>query len=458
MKRVLSQVEERNVRQRHGWPVLRRRRILSMLLVLTWSCLALTLPGLAATIEEARAQIHRSATVSVPGAAPTRAARTAFIEAARRGQVKAVRAALARGLSPNVVGAFGDSALWAAVEEGHEPVVQALVAADANVNLAENSRRITPLMSAASVCRPSMAELLLARGAQVDAATVDGWTPLMFAAAQGCTGVIRQLLTAGAAINAMPGGRSALMCAAANGRVDAVTELMAQGADANQGSSEGGWTALMMGMSYPDTVRALVAAGAALDRMNDDGRTAWDLAFRHHRRYDSAEILVDAGARVSLHEPVNIERMMAAAADGHFGLVRKLLRAHGDWNVATREGRTALMAAAEAGELELVIALIRDGADVDRTDLEGRTALTYAAVHGQVFAAAQLVAAGARTDVSAWDGRTPLSEARLSDEIRELLTRAGKSDRAKERTGESGAARPRDSESAPCGHEAQAGG
>ena len=56
----------------------------------------------------------------------------------------------------------------------------------------------TPLQVAAASGHETLVQLLLQRGARVDAANMYGWTPLMQAARHGHAGVVRLLLLKGA--------------------------------------------------------------------------------------------------------------------------------------------------------------------------------------------------------------------------------------------------------------------
>lgn len=72
----------------------------------------------------------------------------------------------------------------------------------------------TPLMTAASLGKPELVALLLARGADIDTATKDGYTALMYALVEGHAGCARLLITSGADVNHRSAdGGTPLICA-----------------------------------------------------------------------------------------------------------------------------------------------------------------------------------------------------------------------------------------------------
>ena len=89
---------------------------------------------------------------------------------------------------------------------------------------------------------------LLARGADVNAKKLNGYTALMIAARYNNTKTVDKLLDEGADANASaPDGFTALMLAAEHGHADIVDKLLAQGVDVNaRASASGGLTALML--------------------------------------------------------------------------------------------------------------------------------------------------------------------------------------------------------------------
>lgn len=104
------------------------------------------------------------------------------------------------------------------------------VGADANEFECQNARCRTPLIAAAEAGQYEAAQLLLARGADVNKRMTRGQTALMFASYHGHTELVRLLLGNGADVNADFEGDTALNWAKQKGHAEIVNLLIATGA------------------------------------------------------------------------------------------------------------------------------------------------------------------------------------------------------------------------------------
>ena len=133
-----------------------------------------------------------------------------------------------------------EEALWRAIEQDDEAAALALVRAGNLDVKARNAAGDTPLHRAAEKGMRSLAESLLARGAEVNARSKNGETPLHFAALDADASVAELLLDAGADPGAQNNdGESVLMWAALSGHVAVAQRLLARGADANARDRKG---------------------------------------------------------------------------------------------------------------------------------------------------------------------------------------------------------------------------
>src|SRR5947209_181232 len=201
-------------------------------------------------------------------------------------------------------------------------------------------------------CLP-LARELLAAGASVDARDRLGAAPLTFAARSGHLPLVDLLLEKGAAIDARNlAGSTALYVAAENDRLAVVRRLLEKGADPKLAG------------------RADVAPLAAA-------------AFKGNERI--VEILLARGADPNARDKTGKTAIVYAAALGFTPIVRRLLDAGVDVNARYGNDLTALMWAAGyadgAGALdaEAVAGLLLDrAAKIDARDNRGRTALMIA--------------------------------------------------------------------------------
>jgi ankyrin repeat protein len=377
---------------------------------------------------------------------PAHAASTDVADAAMRGDRNAVRAALARKADVNAPQVDGSTALHWAAERDDLDLADLLLRAGARVAV-RTREGVTPLQLAAENGSAAMVDKLLKAGADPNLAMdAAGDTALMMTARTGKSDAIRVLVEAGANVNAKEswGGTTPLMWAVSEGHADAARLLILAGADVNARSHyvaaangrgfEGrtpianrtearpedfasGWlTPLMLAAREGDVdlARILLAAGADVDAIAGDGKTALSLAI-FNGNYEVASFLVDSKADVNKAEAQRytplfwaVDRRNMETAPNFpwmvtadpLPLIRKLLDAGANPNALVnntprarmREGSprivfaTALMRAAFAADMELVTLLLERGADPKVISRDGENMLEAAAglgfIHG----------------------------------------------------------------------------
>jgi uncharacterized protein len=239
---------------------------------------------------------------------------------------------------------------------------------------------------------------LIKSGARVNAQNTYGVTPLMLACENKDPAVVDALLDAHANPNlARASGETALMMAASTSNPRIVHSLLQHGADVNAKERRQDQTALMVAASagHPAVVRALVQGGAdihartrvtrsVVNRGDPGGRRTGyvsvgdaelggytSLLFAARRGdVDSAQILLDAGARIDDHTADGMTSLILAAYGGHAPLAALLLARGADPN-DSGPGYTALHAAVLRGSVDVVALLVGHGADVDARLVKG---------------------------------------------------------------------------------------
>jgi hypothetical protein len=141
-----------------------------------------------------------------------------MVKAVASNDLKAVTALLVAGADANVKSSVGVPVLFIAIRRGAAPVVEALLKSKADPNVRDVDTDFTPLLEALD--RADIVKMLLAAGADVNAASrkeydpLMGLTPLMHAVLDGSEDLVPLLLDRGADVNATaPSGHTALSLA-----------------------------------------------------------------------------------------------------------------------------------------------------------------------------------------------------------------------------------------------------
>lgn len=256
--------------------------------------------------------------------------------------------------------------LHAAAQAGRVEVVQLLIKKGANVN-ARTSKGCTPLHLAAGYGHAPAAAALLECGASLDATDDQGWTPLHHAARGGRTALIRLLLDAGASINALSTDlETPLHCACVSRICWAVEELLARGAAVDKQDIKGR-TPVHISASdgFLNIVQLLLDAKAPVDARDADGRTPL-LEAAKCCQADVVQGLLQRGARADARDNSGNTAIHLVALGHHSikdisGILQAPLRAC--INTRNNTGRTPLHIALEGKQLEYVMALLAAGAD-----------------------------------------------------------------------------------------------
>lgn len=158
-----------------------------------------------------------------------------FFKSTINDDARTVSTLLLRGFDPNSRDDKGQNLLYLSQRDGAMKVAQALLDhPQLRIDQANNAGE-TALMMAALRDEPTWVGKLLDKGARIDGAAEPGqagWTPLHYAAASPGARALELLLARGARVDARsPNGTTPLMMAAQYGTEDAVNTLLKQGAD-----------------------------------------------------------------------------------------------------------------------------------------------------------------------------------------------------------------------------------
>jgi ankyrin repeat protein len=270
-----------------------------------------------------------------------------------------------------------------------------------------------------------MMELLLDSGADVDAGTNKGHSPLQQASQVGQPQAVSVLLDRGATVDLLcKNGYTALHYACDKGNREVVQQLVAAGAAVNAEGTNG-FTPLHFASQtgHVEVVQQLEAAGAAVNAVDKEGATALHVASACGN-VEVAEVLLAAGADPGAGAPHGPTALHRAASFGHHLFLQRLLKvlAAGQGGISSSidaewRGMTALHCAVESKHSSCVEVLLGAGADPDRLhgagagppegpSLEGASPLHRAVALGCGDAVRLLSTPGNLCRL--WEGKTPL--------------------------------------------------
>ena len=236
------------------------------------------------------------------------------------------------------------------------------IIATTDINEADE-RGVTLLWASAFYGRVDVVEMLLAAGADAEAATVEGQTAIAAAAHRGHADVLRVLLEASGDVDRPDvNGTTPAYAAARSGHVDALRVLVDSGADVNKAAKQMTplWIAAKSG--HVDVVALLLEAGAENTAARKGRDAVWVAARAGHA--DVLRLLAKHVDDLDRADANGVTPLAVAAQEGHVDALRVLIDAGADVNAASEDGSTPLRVATKNG-LEEVIALLVDAGAVE---------------------------------------------------------------------------------------------
>ena len=165
---------------------------------------------------------------SLPKPPTAKAPDISIHEAAAEGNIEVVKQHLAAGTDVDFRNQQGFTPLHVAAQKGHNKVAELLIAKGANVNTSGRLIGTTPLDSAALLGHKEMVELLIDSGADINPQIITGETPLQRAEQRGHSAIAEILRKHGG-----KAGEVTLQLAILKGQKDVAKSLITGGADVN---------------------------------------------------------------------------------------------------------------------------------------------------------------------------------------------------------------------------------
>ena len=316
---------------------------------------------------------------------------TPMSEAAAAGSEVIIERLLKAGADPNVPHADGQTALMVIARGTNVKAAKLLIDHRANVNAAEQQKKQTALMWAAAQGQAEMVKLLIASGADVNARALvnvtasamyaptnatpldwpsnvstepragyraaGGFTPLLYAAREGCMLCAKYLIDGGANIDMHdPEGITPLIMAVHNMRFDTAAYLIKAGADVNK------WDWWGRSPLYLAADVNTIPRGGRPDQPSLDETTSMQII----------EMLLDAGANPNLQLKLLPPYRNVGADRGVDGMLTI--------------GATPLLRAAKALDAPAIALMLKKGALPNLPNIRGTTPVMAAAGLGSVDA------------------------------------------------------------------------
>ena len=286
-----------------------------------------------------------------------------------------------------------------ALERGDEAMMAVLVCARADLGPVRFDWQRTPLLMAASTAgQIKISQIIVESGADISAADWQGNTALTAAIAAGHVTIAKMLMQNGAVISCRSGFKQQ------------GAELLLQECVARRF----------------ELAQILVEAKADISATDRQGNTPLMAAFKRGQA-TLAQMLVQRGATVPASNQQGTKLLLAAITVGNVQLAQVLMKAGVNISATDRQGTTPLIAACAAGHMTLVQILLEAKSDISATDRQGRTPLLVACAAGHPTIVKMLLQKGA---VLAASNRPALSKLLLKasaagqNELAELLVEA----------------------------------
>ena len=289
----------------------------------------------------------------------------------------------------------------------------------------------TPLMIAAANDKPQAVKCLLKQGADPSLQDNNGRNVLHCTSRGGNPEVIELILSHVVSIDSInKEGTTPLMIAAASDKLQAVKCLLKQGADPSLQDNTG-WNVLHHASEggSPKVIELMLSHVRSIDSISKEGSTSLMIAAGNDK-LQALKCLLKQGADPSLQDSKGCNVLHYASLGGNPEVIELMLSNVPSIDSISKEGVTPLMIAAGNDKLQAVKCLLKQGADPSFQDNTGWNVLHHASRSGNVAIMEEILSHGVDIESRNNSGVTPLMLAEIygnSEAVAYLLSKGAKS-------------------------------
>uniref|UniRef100_A0A671R4K9 non-specific serine/threonine protein kinase n=1 Tax=Sinocyclocheilus anshuiensis TaxID=1608454 RepID=A0A671R4K9_9TELE len=325
---------------------------------------------------------------------------------------------------------FVMKAIIHAINDDNVPGLKHLLGSLTSYDINQSNKHGTPpLLIAAGCGNVQIIDVLMKKGAEIQAFDKTGANAIYYAARHGHVGTLRFLHEKKCPLNIQDkSGETALHVAARYGNVDVVQYLCSIHANPDLVDREqetplhcAAWH------GYSAVARALCEAGCDVNARNREGESPLLTASARGFK-DIVECLLEHGADLDSADKDGHIALHLAVRRCQIEVVKCLLSHHCYVDHQDRHGNTPLHIACKDGNLPVVMQICAAKANLDIPNKFGRTALHLAASNGGLEVVRHLCVTGANTEAITNDGKTAedLAIAEQQEHVAVLLAKLKK--------------------------------
>jgi len=291
---------------------------------------------------------------------------------------------------------------------GNFAKLKAAIELNSDFIFAKDFNGATPLHHAAYKGHFECAQLLLQKGALVDAQDKDICTPLHNAAFTGEIKIVILLVQYGANVNHQDIDKATpLHKAAFNGKLEIIKVLVNAGADVDICDNED--ISAIQKATFNDHFQCLsflISRNANVNGVDKKGSTTLHKA-AFNGNIQCVQVLLEKGVNINAKDKEHTTPLHSAVYNGHTEVVNLLLNKGADCNCYTSKYKsTPLHFAAFNGFVDCIKLLLDKGAPLNAKDVKGLTPLHYAVKREHEFCVEYLLYRGADVDARDVKDRT----------------------------------------------------